>query len=84
MANKMKTTGITIDSTLLETVEQIAAIQQTTAQELFENYARQYILDNSQELAREIVRLRSAIPKPQNREASTPVIPTSAPVKAGQ
>ncbi len=79
MGNKGKTAaGIIIDPALLETVEQIAELRNTTAQELFEDYARQYILDNSQELAQEIIRLRMEMQKPYSK--ADPVGNPAAPV----
>lgn len=79
MANKGKPTGIMIDNALLETVERIAEIRNTTAQELFENYARQYILENSQELAQEIMRLRMEMQRPDNKaeSAGNPSVPVN-------
>lgn len=79
MGNKGKTAaGIIIDPALLETVEQIAELRNTTAQELFENYARQYILENSQELAQEIIRLRMEMQRPYSK--AEPAVNLSAPV----
>lgn len=71
MANKTKNMGIMIDIALMETVVQIAEIKGTTAQELFEGFARQYVLDNSQELAREITRLRTEMQKPHGKPEPT-------------